>query len=65
MLEDLYVAVKAIDTFTFAKEYYFQGYYNLFSSLKKMNMRIDSNPYRIFYDKILNNEYENYLKEKI
>ena len=65
MLEDLYNVVKVIETFTFAKEYYFQGYYNLFNILEKKELHIDRNPYIVFNDEVLNSEYEKYLKEKL
>lgn len=64
MLEDLYNVVKVIETFTFAKEYYFQGYYNLLNNLEKRKLHIDNNPYMIFNDKILNSEYGKFLKKK-
>ena len=64
-MEELYSVVDIIDSFIFAREYYFESYYNLVNDLKLKGLHISNNPFKIENDLSVKEKYIDFVHHNI
>ena len=63
-MEDLYSVVDIIESFSFARDYYFESYYSLVDDLNSKGLHIENNPFKVENDSSVSKLYNNFLKNK-
>ena len=63
-MEELYSVVNIVESFTFAKDYYFESYYNLVKDLESKGLHISNNPFKIENDSSIKEKYTEFVNKK-
>lgn len=63
-MEELYSVVNIVESFTFAKYYYFESYYNLVKDLESKGLHISNNPFKIENDSSIKEKYTEFVNNK-
>ena len=63
-MEELYSVVNIVEIFTFAKDYYFESYYNLVKDLESKGLHISNKPFKIENDSSIKEKYTEFVNNK-